>query len=167
MAQSDVPPQIYDVDIAEYDDSLTQAAGTTTTYEVEVENTGVMDMEITLGAERIDSDWFSSVGSVALKFQETATLTYDLRIPEDAEGMYAFSIVVFGSSGNAGVSNRKIVSLDVTPSATTPTTTRATEATTTTEPTGGPTRPWIAKNKNLILFVVAFIIGFVAIRKFF
>lgn len=115
-ALCDTPPPVYAVDITDYEDTLSQHAGTTKTYEVTVKNTGVMAMsEIRLGVERIDLGWFSSTETVALEFGETAVLAYELAIPEGTEGFRAFSLVVFGTSGSTTVSNTKIVSLDITP----------------------------------------------------
>ena len=142
-ATSQVPPPIYGVEVAEHESSLTQIAGTTEAYELKVKNIGVIELgEIKLGVERLNPDWFSSDETVSLKFEETAILTYDLEIPEDAEGLYAFSIVVFGTSGINTVSSSHIVSLNVVKSDTVPiggtTPTETTQMPTTQPPTTTP-----------------------------
>jgi hypothetical protein len=168
---ADTPPQIYDVGIVMYDYLLFQEAGTTATYEVTVRNTGVMDLsDVRLGAERLEEGWFSSDDIAVLEAGQEANLTYDLQIQGGSEGMYAFSLVVFASSGRTGISNTKIVSLNIGHETTATTSTTILPATTeTTQLTSPPSEPSESPeliNANLILFAVAILIGYVVVKKF-
>lgn len=114
--QNGMPPNIFDIAIVDYESSIVQTAGMSGTYEVVVENTGVMELSrIYLSSERIDVGWFSSEEEVGLSFGEKATLRYTLTLPEDAEGLYAFSVVAFGESGINALSDRVVVSLTAVP----------------------------------------------------
>lgn len=129
IAVSEVPPPVYGVDIVKHDESITQTAGTTQTYEATVKNIGVVGLdEIWLGVDRLDTSWFRSEETVSLDFEETAVLRYDLSVPEDTQGLYPFFLVVLGKAGTNEFSNMKIVSLniveeDTTTATITPTTT--------------------------------------------
>jgi len=117
---SDIPPPVHGIQIYEYGKSINQSAGTEAAYEVQVQNTGVLDLtDVKLKSDKIPCEWFSteavSNSSKTLKFGEIVTLDYKLKIPADAAGEKVFSIIAYGSYGVGSVSDIKPVLLNITP----------------------------------------------------
>lgn len=171
LVAADVPPQVYDIDIVSYGESLFQQAGTSVSYEVTVKNTGVMGLgDVRLGAERLDAEWFSSDETTTLESGQEANLKYTLNIPEGEEGLHAFSIAVFATSATTGISSTKIVSLEVvsgsgTEADTTTTSTTDAQPTGTTKPTGGSSKP-LSDNLTVFVLLVLIVVAYVAFKLF-
>jgi hypothetical protein len=137
-ASSDIPP-VSGIEILKYESSIAQEPGTRSTYEVKVENIGVLGLSgVSLTAEKIPAGWFSSNDTLGLEFGKTGDLKYELAIPEDASGMLAFSLVAKGSYGPGVVTDIVPVVLNVVvlpqPTLPTTTTTEQPQATTTQPP---------------------------------
>ena len=171
-AAVEIPPPIHGVEIFEYNDSLTQIAGITETYEVKVKNIGVVGLgEVKLGAERLEYGWFSSNETASLEFKDVVTLRYSLSVPTDARGLYVFSIIAYGTSADTTVSNTGIVSLNVlesVPYPALPTTTLPTSPTTTTQATTTQTtKPQPTEPTNQIVLYIAVAFSVVLVVLFF
>lgn len=125
-ALADTPPPIYGIEIVEHENYIEQTAGTSSVYEIEVKNVGILGLEINLESERLPDDWFISTDKVNLEFNDTATLTYSLNIPEGESGINVFSLIAVGNYGVGETSDIVPVTVDIVNGGTVETTTTTT-----------------------------------------
>jgi hypothetical protein len=126
-------PFIVDIDITNYDSYVIQQPGTTATYWVEVENTGMLELDpIYVSVSKIPDDWFETQESISLEFGHTDRLYYDIAIPESQTGYVVYSLNVYGEHGQLTASDSKPVMINITSEVTTTTSTTTVPTTTTT-----------------------------------
>jgi hypothetical protein len=73
VATAETAPPIVGIDIVDYQSSANQQPGTTATYWVDVNNTGVLELNpVYVSASKIPSGWMKGGENASLNFGDTA-----------------------------------------------------------------------------------------------
>ncbi|MFH0711341.1 MAG: hypothetical protein V1944_02070 [Candidatus Aenigmatarchaeota archaeon] len=140
-----------------YQTTLTQPPGTSSTYTMNVSNTGDVRLDkVYLSLSFLPSTWYEIGGSEPLGIGETGEFTYKIKLPEDASGSIDLDLTAHGIRGFGEVTKTsvkiKLVSETILPTQT------ETITTTTTATTMIKEKDFISSNVNYIVIILIVLI---------
>jgi len=155
------------LNITNYQNTLTQSQGTTQAYSVIVMNTGDVRLDkVYLSLSFLPSSWYEIVDSKPLDVGESGTFAYTIKLPHDTVGKLDLDLTAHGMKGFGEVTKTSVkVKLEAgisqpTQSTSVPETTSATTTGTSSTMTSIPAETdFLSKNSSYIVIILTVVIA--------